>query len=365
MLRSNFNFGSQERILIPAHVPGAIVTGSELQQTRKRKAPKEAERQTMKRKKIPVPSENVSGVKRKCLEDKKKPRKRLRISEQEKATGSLETRETATVTSSSKEDLEEKYFQLDSLGEGGFGSVYAGYRKKDFIPVAIKHIPKDKVKNYMGSIPQEVAIMQKLTSRQEVGQSAAISLLDYCDLKDELILVLERPIPAMDLYDYMEGRGEPLNEEESRQMLKQLVDAALELQSKKVFHRDIKTENILLETGSDVPRLRLIDFGLSCFSKRSSKYRIFCGTPAHAPPEFDRHGTYRADPTTVWQMGVVLYDLLHWGKNDFRTSKFLRGEISIRADLPPGCKDFLRRCLRTNPKRRPSLEELRLHPWLA
>lgn len=48
-------------------------------------------------------------------------------------------------------------------------------------------------------------------------------------------------------------------------MTKQLVDALIEVHSRGVFHRDIKLDNILIETGSDVPRVRLIDFGCGTF----------------------------------------------------------------------------------------------------
>lgn len=64
----------------------------------------------------------------------------------------------------------------------------------------------------------------------------------------------------------------------SQEILKQLVEAAAELESKQIFHRDIKVENILIETSSDVPRARLIDFGLSCFFKQRSHYSVFYGT---------------------------------------------------------------------------------------
>lgn len=64
----------------------------------------------------------------------------------------------------------------------------------------------------------------------------------------------------------------------SQIILKQLVDAAVELHNKCIFHRDIKVENILIQTGADVPRVRLIDFGLSCFFKKTSSYRVFYGT---------------------------------------------------------------------------------------
>ncbi|TNN76995.1 Serine/threonine-protein kinase pim-2 [Liparis tanakae] len=65
----------------------------------------------------------------------------------------------------------------------------------------------------------------------------------------------------MDLIDYINSRGYHLPEHEAKTIAKQLVDALIEVHSRGVFHRDIKLDNILIETGSDVPRVRLIDFG--------------------------------------------------------------------------------------------------------
>ncbi|XP_008281291.1 serine/threonine-protein kinase pim-1-like [Stegastes partitus] len=104
--------------------------------------------------------------------------------------------------------------------------------------------------------------------RSSVGASAPIELLDWFDLDQELILVLETPIPCKDLLGYVWDNGASLEEEEAKIILKQL-------QNSHVFHRDIKPENILLETGSDVPRLRLIDFVVSCVADDTSWFIIF------------------------------------------------------------------------------------------
>ena len=69
----------------------------------------------------------------------------------------------------------------------------------------------------------------------------------------------------------------------SQIILKQLVEAAVELQKKCIFHRDIKTQNILIDTSSDIPRVRIIDFGLSCFVKKNSFFRIFYGKLSSFP----------------------------------------------------------------------------------
>ena len=56
----------------------------------------------------------------------------------------------------------------------------------------------------------EVAVMLKLGMTE-----SAVSLLDWYDLDKELILVLERPVPSVDLFDYNEANG-CLKEEEAK-----------------------------------------------------------------------------------------------------------------------------------------------------
>nr|XP_046272501.1 serine/threonine-protein kinase pim-1-like [Scatophagus argus]XP_046272536.1 serine/threonine-protein kinase pim-1-like [Scatophagus argus] len=270
---------------------------------------------------------------------------------------------------SRRAEFEAKYQQENHLGEGGCGCVFAGYRKEDHLPVAIKHIAKDKVlckeRRNGKELSAEVAVMLKLQAGRTglMEESAPVSLLDWYDLDQELILVLERPMPCMDLLNYIRTNRGHLQEDKAKIILKQLVDAANELEDKRIFHRDIKPENILIETSSDVPRVRVIDFGLSCFFKKTSVYRVFCGTPQHVPPEWYSHYTYRPGPTTVWQMGVVLYELLHRTVR-FDTTSFLKHELPISDELSRDCQDFLQKCLNTSYMLRPTLKELQLHPWL-
>lgn len=55
--------------------------------------------------------------------------------------------------------------------------------------------------------------------------------------------------------------------------MNQLVDAAMEMYHKGVFHRDLKLENTLVEIGSPGPRLRIIDFGCGSYvQKNFSRY---------------------------------------------------------------------------------------------
>lgn len=150
-------------------------------------------------------------------------------------------------------------------------------------------------------------------------------------------------------------------------ILKQLVAGALAFEDKNIFHRDIKVENVLIETGSDVPHVWLIDFGLSCFVPEDSfkvfygtlscfslpiclpicfnpflnevSFLYFAGTVAHAPPEWYSCCSYSAGPTTVWQLGVLLYESLH--RKQFETQEFIRHKLKISKRLSKSKKHTL------------------------
>ncbi|XP_037617609.1 calcium-dependent protein kinase 1-like isoform X5 [Sebastes umbrosus] len=266
-------------------------------------------------------------------------------------------------------DFEAKYRKERMLGEGGYGAVFAGHRKDDHLPVAIKHIRRFHcttvdLDGVITAIPTEVALLLHLKPAA-AGTSAVVSLLDWYNLGNELILVLERPVPCMDLYDYLESIQLPIEEKIARIITKQLVEGLQEVQSRGVFHRDIKTENILIETGSDVPRVRIIDFGCGAFLTEE-RYTKNKGTPIYTTPEYIRRGWSTPEATTVWQLGVVLFEILHDGAPPFRTPRDISHSApDIRDELSYNCQDFLARCLDKSPEARPTLETLKHHPWLV
>ncbi|XP_035000525.2 serine/threonine-protein kinase pim-1-like [Hippoglossus stenolepis] len=267
-----------------------------------------------------------------------------------------------------KATFEEKYWQLDKLGEGGFGYVFAGFRKSDCLPVAIKHVDKKSLLKpvwlYGKELPAEVAVMLKLAAEKDdsTGMSAPIELLDWYDLGHELILVLERPFHSKDLYNYTVDKG-CIRERKAKILMRQLVDAAIGLEKRHIFHSDIKAENILIDIGSRIPEVRLIDFGLSkIVEKKDTIFTTLGGTETHEPPEWFTQYFHRAGPTTVWQLGIVLFEMLH--KDDFTTESFLNKTLKMSSKMSKKCYDFLHLCLREDPVLRSTLTELQHHRWL-
>ncbi|TWW81029.1 serine/threonine-protein kinase pim-2-like isoform X1 [Takifugu flavidus] len=272
----------------------------------------------------------------------------------------------------SREEYQKQYIEVDQLGEGGFGTVYSGYRRDDLFPVAIKHIDKDLVKyqpvvinGELHCVPLEMVLMA-MTAGDSVGENAVISPLAWTSIDDEVLLIMERPEYCMDLLEYDEGQ---IDEGLAKEFMRQLVEAAIQIHMAGVFHRDFKLENILIQDDEArlIPRVRVIDFGCGCFV--TPGYRGYVGTSCYEPPEFNHRGTYEAGPTTVWQLGCILLQLLSEKTDLFTTGmqhceNFLTQTI-MELKVSEDCKKFLMSCFLFNPDQRITLEQMRCHPWFC
>uniref|UniRef100_A0A3Q2DAJ4 non-specific serine/threonine protein kinase n=1 Tax=Cyprinodon variegatus TaxID=28743 RepID=A0A3Q2DAJ4_CYPVA len=204
-----------------------------------------------------------------------------------------------------------KYVELHRLGRGAFGSVFAGYRREDELPVAIKHIPQKMVcytrmEENGRILPLEVAVMLKLRD-EPVRQPSMVYLLDWYNLDEELILVMERPVPCDNLLVYLMKQKPPLNENDAKIIIKQLVQAVIYLHNANIDHKDINFGNILIRKDLEEPKVYLIDFGVSSFLDRKPHQDLinFYDLPIDSLSQVKRDAEIR----TVLQLGSVLFKL--------------------------------------------------------
>lgn len=73
-----------------------------------------------------------------------------------------------------------------------------------------------------------------------------------------------------------------LDEPEAKRLFKQIVEGLCYCHKMSVVHRDIKLENILLDSNNNI---KIIDFGFSIIIGEDKKLKIFCGTPSYMSPE--------------------------------------------------------------------------------
>ena len=257
-------------------------------------------------------------------------------------------------------EFDKQYALGDELGKGGFGVVFAGHRIADSQPVAVKLISKamDIVMDGEENVPREVVLMRSVADVPGV-----IKLIDFFELADCFFLILERIDNCIDLFQYISEVGR-LSETVAKIFLRQVLTSVEDCHARGVLHRDIKDENLLVDTKT--LRLRLIDFG-SGTRLRDEIYTDFDGTRVYAPPEWIKFQHYHADGLTVWSLGILLYNMVN-GDIPFHTdSEIMHANVRFRTELmlSTECQDLINRCLEVNIKRRMTLAEMHSHPWLA
>ncbi|XP_053836691.1 serine/threonine-protein kinase pim-3-like [Vidua macroura] len=243
-----------------------------------------------------------------------------------------------------KKQLQELYQLGPQLGSGGFGTVFSGIRLSD-------GSPPDGTR-----VPMEIVLMEKVGS----DCHNIIQLLDWFELPDSFVLVMERPEASQDLLQFLQEH-EFLCEEMARWLFYQVLEAVRHCTACGVLHRDIKPENLLVvpESGD----LKLIDFGCGTFLQEQVFTR-FAGTHAYSPPEWICLGCYHGHGATVWSLGVLLYVMV-CGSLPFRDDHdIVLGQLFFWQQVSPECQHLIQWCLAKHPEDRPELEEILRHPWV-
>ncbi|CAG9462794.1 unnamed protein product [Pedinophyceae sp. YPF-701] len=198
------------------------------------------------------------------------------------------------------------------------------------------------------------------------------------DRAPHLLCVMEYveggPVQVAVCTDADDGSREILSETTAGDYFIQLVDGLDYLHSNRVIHGDIKPDNLLL--GAD-GLVRLADFGSASTLAPGQEDKLLAvnGTPAFLAPEICRGEEYSGVRADFWAAGVTLYMLL-FGRlpfGDFSMRTYAMYDAISDDDLvfpehPPVsdlAKDLLSRMLDKDPLRRPTVEEIVTHPWLA
>ncbi|XP_071311663.1 serine/threonine-protein kinase pim-1-like [Agelaius tricolor] len=259
------------------------------------------------------------------------------------------------------EALQERYRLGSLLGRGGFGSVFAATRLSDGAPVAIKRVPRNRVRHW-GELPDgsraplEIVLQAKVST----GFPGVVQLLEWFELPNHIVMVMERPERCQDLHRVIRARRF-VPEEVARELFRQVLEAVRHCTSCGVLHRDIKPENIVLDLATG--QAKLIDFGCGTYLQDTA-YTHFAGTPSYSPPEWNDFGWYHGEAATIWSLGILLHQMV-CGEHPFRRGRSLSwGQLPLPQGLSQECKDLIRWCLSVNSLERPTLEDLFSDPWV-
>ena len=193
------------------------------------------------------------------------------------------------------------YRLLKVLGEGTYGTVYLSRDGVNKQLVAIKVIEKCRI-----STEDMVRVRREIQVLSSVRQPNIIQIFRVHEDEISLYLVMEYA-DGGELYDFVERRKR-LSSNEARAVFRQIVAAVYYCHKNNIVHRDLKLENILLNSRYEV---KLTDFGLCNYFTSHGRLSTFCGSPLYASPEIISGQPYLGPEIDCWSLGVLLYALVY------------------------------------------------------
>ena len=260
-----------------------------------------------------------------------------------------------------------QYIDEGEIGHGAFGTCYLYTSLEDWQKYAAKIVPKDK----LNKDKNKQSIKEEITTQQGLKYEKIVSVKSYSEDDKNVYIILEL-CKNRSLEDLIKSRGY-LYEFEARNYIFQLIQGLKYLHQRKIIHRDLKTNNLLLD---DKLELKIGDFGLiGKLNKEKERKHTRCGTPIYMAPEVIK-GTEKgySFEVDIWSMGVIMYHILtgkypfYSDKNDDHNElykKILDGHFDFpeKPVLSNTAKNLIQQILVKEQKKRPGLDQILYHDF--
>lgn len=282
----------------------------------------------------------------------------------------------ANETTDIDKDIITQYYISKRLGSGACGVVRLIYDKYSCQEYAMKQVQKNRLTETtrQRNITDGERVMNEVRIMKSLEHPCVIKMHDIIDKSDSVYMVLEL-MKGGDLLTRIIS-NKRLSENISKLFFYQMCHAVKYLHDKGITHRDIKPDNVLLESQNDETLLKVSDFGLSKFVAKDSVMRTLCGTPLYVAPEILSTGgkgcyTKKVD---IWSLGVVLFTCLSGTlpfSDDYGSAaseQIKRGIFQFRhpswKTVSPVAKALITELLTVDPNLRPNVNQILNHPWL-
>ncbi|XP_039630970.1 cyclin-dependent kinase 16 isoform X5 [Polypterus senegalus] len=193
----------------------------------------------------------------------------------------------------------ETYVKLDKLGEGTYATVYKGKSKLTDNLVALKEIRLEHEEGAPCTAIREVSLLKDLK------HANIVTLHDIIHTEKSLTLVFE--YLDKDLKQYLDDCGNCINMHNVKLFLFQLLRGLAYCHRRKVLHRDLKPQNLLINERGE---LKLADFGLARAKSIPTKtYSNEVVTLWYRPPDILLGSTDYSTQIDMWGVGCIFYEM--------------------------------------------------------
>jgi len=249
-----------------------------------------------------------------------------------------------------------------TLGKGTFGKVKLATHNLSGEKVAVKILEKDKIKD-MSDIKR---VNREISILKSINHPHIVKLYEIIETQKEIYMVIEYAERG-ELFDYI-VKSKRLSEPEARIFFDQILLGVDYLHKLNIVHRDLKPENLLLDRNNSI---KIVDFGLSNKYENGQLLNTACGSPCYAAPEMIAGKRYHGSTVDIWSCGVVLFAML-CGYLPFENNntlalykKILHADYTVLDCISSEAKDLLQNILRTDPKVRYTISDIRKHKWMC
>ncbi|KAI8069203.1 kinase-like domain-containing protein [Gongronella butleri] len=308
--------------------------------------------------------------------ERERERERQKEREREKAAQQVSTKKKveqriSTMTESqimeklrsvvSKGDPNELYKRLKRVGQGASGSVYVAVSLATNTKVAIKQMD-------LASQPRKELIVNEILVMKESQHPNIVNYLDSFLVNNADLWVIMEYMEGGALTDVIDNNT--MTEQQIATVCLETAAGLHHLHSQNIIHRDIKSDNILLNAHGQV---KISDFGFCAkLTENRSKRATMVGTPYWMAPEVVKQTQY-GEKVDCWSLGIMTIEMIE-NEPPYLDEEPLKALYLIATNGTPTLKhperlsrelkSFLAVCLCVDVRSRATAAELLAHDFL-
>ncbi|KAJ3534515.1 hypothetical protein NM688_g7125 [Phlebia brevispora] len=268
-----------------------------------------------------------------------------------------------------------RWVRGELIGKGTYGKVYLALNATTGEMIAVKQVEMPRTasdKDDSRQISVVEALKLESETLKDLDHPNIVQYLGFEETPTFLSIFLEY-VPGGSIASCLRKHGK-FDEEVTKSFTGQILSGLEYLHSKGILHRDLKADNILVETSGIC---KISDFGIS---KRTDNVNMAAYTSMQgtvfwmAPEVIDTKQKGYNSKIDIWSVGCVVFEM--WtGQRPWNGKEAMAVLLQLyqtkqgppvpkEITLSPLADDFRRKCFATNPDERPSAAELRKHPYL-